>query len=102
MWSSTKAQTSDFAAPEASDFAAPANFTTGLLSPSDWGNASWIVGGSLLRTEFEVPPTPLGVERVSLFVSACQYYRLYLDGQRVGDGDGDGVGARELDVAWTK
>ena len=75
-----------------SAFATPANFTTGLLAQTDWGNATWIVGGSLLRTEFEVPEG--AVERVSLFVSACQYYMLYLDGRRVGD--------HELDVAWTK
>ena len=73
-------------------FAIPANFTTGLLVQADWGNATWIVGGSLLRTEFVVPDG--AVERVSLFVSACQYYMLYLDGRRVGD--------HELDVAWTK
>jgi hypothetical protein len=33
------------------------------------------------------------VGRVSVFVSGCQYYELYLDGGRVGDA--------ELDVAWT-
>ena len=31
---------------------------------------------------------------MSVFVSACQYYILYLDGSRVGD--------HELDVVWTK
>ena len=34
------------------------------------------------------------VGRASLFVSACQYVLLYLDGERVGD--------HELDVLWTK
>ena len=40
------------------------------------------------------PPASLSVGRVSAFVSACQYYLLFLDGKRVGD--------HELDVAWTK
>ena len=35
-----------------------------------------------------------GAGRVSLFVSACQYYVLFLDGKRVGD--------HLLDVVWTK
>ncbi len=87
---------------------ASASFTTGLLATSDWGAAEWIdagvctqsadltttgnCSGGLLRTEFTVAASGLG--RVSLFVSACQYYELYVDGQRVGD--------HQLDVAWTR
>ena len=48
----------------------------------------------MLRKEFTVAANATGFSRVSVFVSACQYYLLYLDGQRVGD--------RELDVVWTK
>lgn len=85
-------------------------FITGLLNSSDWGDAEWIdagactessdlttVGncsGGLLRTEFDVNSTALSLGRVSLFLSACQYYELYIDGNR--------VGTNELDVAWTR
>ena len=44
------------------------------------------------RKEFNVSSAELG--RVSLYVSACQYVILYLDGARIGD--------HELDVVWTK
>lgn len=74
---------------------APARFSTGLLSPADWSGASWIGGwrpGTLLRKDFVV--TSAETAYASVFVSACQYYLLYLDGVR--------VGARELDVAWTR
>ena len=84
-----------------SDFSAPANFTTGLLAQSDWGDAKWIIGGDkgeakMMRKEFTVDQdlTADKVGRVSLFVSACQYVLLYLDGVRVSD--------HELDVVWTK
>ena len=73
---------------------APALFATGLLAPADWEGAAWIGGwrpGTLLRKDFVVGAAPA---RASLFVSACQYYLLYLDGAR--------VGARELDVVWTR
>lgn len=84
----------------------PANFTTGLLHQSDWGEAKWItpnitedtagdsvVPGTLLRFDFDVP-ADLRVKRASALVSACQYYRLYVDGER--------VGRSELDVLWTR
>lgn len=84
-----------------SDFSTPANFTTGLLAQSDWGDAKWIIGGQkgearMLRKEFTVDSalTTEKVGRVSIFVSACQYVLLYLDGSRVGN--------HELDVVWTK
>ena len=75
---------------------APARFHTGLLAPEDWNGASWVGGrraGTLLRKDFTVVEgAPLA--HASVFVSACQYYLLYLDGVR--------IGARELDVAWTR
>lgn len=73
---------------------APARFNTGLLAPADWGGAAWLGAwrqGTLLRKDFNVTSAPT---RVSVFASACQYYLLFIDGQR--------VGARELDVAWTR
>jgi hypothetical protein len=75
----------------------PARFNTGLLTPSDWSGAGWIGGwraGTLLRKDFTVPAGSPPASRASLFVSACQYYLLYIDGVR--------IGARELDVAWTR
>lgn len=91
----------------------PAQFTTGLLSHSEWAPARWVhagactppamvehtalgfgnCSGGLLRKEFDVP-AGLDIGRVSVFVGACQYYELYLDGARVGD--------RQLDVTWTR
>jgi alpha-L-rhamnosidase len=87
------------AAPSPTAFAARANFSTGLLAQSDWGAAQWIIGGALFRHAFEIADTDAinsagAITRVSLFVSACQYYVLYLDGIRIGD--------HELDVVWTK
>ena len=75
---------------------APARFNTGLLAPADWRGAGWIGGwraGTLLRKDFTVVAGARAAH-VSVFVSACQYYLLYLDGVRVGE--------RELDVAWTR
>jgi hypothetical protein len=72
----------------------PARFNTGLLKQEDWGGAQWIAAwrpGTLLRKDFSVVSAP---SRISVFVSACQYYLLYLDGQR--------IGTNELDVAWTR
>jgi hypothetical protein len=43
-----------------------------------------------MRKDFSVDGT---VARASIFVSACQYYQLYLDGQLIGD--------QKLDVGWT-
>ena len=72
-----------------SPFSAAAAFTTGLLNRSDW-KATWIRGGAQLRKEFTVTQP---VARASLFVSACQYYRLSLDGSPIGD--------QVLDSPWT-
>lgn len=72
-----------------------ARFNTGLLTPSAWDEASWIGGwrsGTLLRKEFTVAAGSPSF--ISIFVSACQYYLLYIDGNRIGE--------RELDVAWTR
>jgi alpha-L-rhamnosidase len=68
-----------------------ASFTTGLLEKADWV-AEWIRGGTQCRTEFVVP-AGMVVHRASLFVAACQYYTLALDGQPVGD--------QVLDGPWT-
>ena len=75
----------------------PARFATGLLAPGDWGGAAWIGGwraGTLLRRDFTVAAGGAPAAFTSVFVSACQYYLLFIDGAR--------VGARELDVAWTR
>ena len=68
-------------------WAAPSKFTTGLLS--EW-RAKWIRGGTQMRRDFRVSAPP---HRATVFVSACQYYELYLDGKRIGD--------HMLDVGWT-
>lgn len=41
---------------------------------------------------------------MSVFVAACQFYELYLDGERVVDASvaNSGTGARILDMAWTQ
>ena len=74
-----------------------ATFTTGVLTQQEWAaaGARWIRGGSgctQMRKEFEVPAgvTPV---RATLFVAACQYYSLFLDGAAVGD--------QRLDSPWT-
>ena len=73
-----------------------ARFNTGLLSSTtDWSGANWIGGwraGTLMRKDFTVVAG--FVSRISVFVSACQYYLLYIDGVR--------VGTHELDVVWTR
>lgn len=59
-------------------------FSTGLLRASDWA-AEWVGGLNLLRASFEVDAsTAAALGRVSVFVSSCQYYELYLDGTRIG------------------
>ena len=74
---------------ERSPFSAAAAFTTGLLNRSDW-TAKWIRGGTQLRKEFTITQP---VSRASLFVSACQYYEISLDGLILGD--------QVLDSPWT-
>lgn len=71
--------------------AAEASFSTGLLEKTDWV-AEWIRGGTQCRTEFDVP-ADMVVRRASMFVAACQYYTLALDGRPVGD--------QVLDGPWT-
>ncbi len=66
------------------------NFTTGIFKQAEW-KARWIRGGTQMRRAFTVPPGV--VARATVFVSACQYYALTLDGQR--------VGRNQLDVGWT-
>lgn len=88
----------------------PAHFLSGLLSQYDWGNAQWIDAGiceetrdltttgtctgGLLQTTFELKSLNTKIGRAVLFVSACQYYQLFFDGQRIGE--------HELDVVWTR
>jgi hypothetical protein len=45
-------------------------------------------------TTYTICSSAADVGRVSIYVSACQYYELFLDGSRVGD--------HELDVVWTR
>ena len=70
---------------------APASFSTGLLHKHDW-KAEWIRGGTQCRIEFEIP-VGLAVQRASIFVAACQYHTLQLDGK--------GIGQDALNGAWT-
>ena len=65
------------------------SFTTGIFAQAEW-KARWIRGGTQMRRAFTVPPG--FVARATIFVSACQYYTLTLDGQR--------VGKNHLDVGW--
>ena len=81
---SVRTQARGAAAP--TEWAAAAGFSTGLLSQAEW-RGRWIRGGTQMRRTFEVSGP---VERATIFVSACQYYRLTLDGAR--------IGASELDV----
>jgi alpha-L-rhamnosidase len=72
----------------------PSYFTTGLLHHQDWNPAVWIRGGNgptQMRKDFEVKA--INITRATLFIAACQYYTLYLDGAVVGD--------QMLDGPWT-
>jgi hypothetical protein len=94
----------------------PAEFTTGLLAQSDWGSATWIDAGpcpeapgtwtpgahwlptascqgGLLRKDFTVSQQ---AARVTVFVSGCHYYELYLDGRRLG------AEAAGITNSWTR
>lgn len=101
MWT-TASTSSTASAAGAGAPSEPASFVTGLFAQADWGEAEWIdagacsesadltttgnCSGGLLRTEFEVPAaaggasssSSSGLTRASLFVSACQYYELYV------------------------
>ena len=75
-----------------------ATFTTGVLTQQEWAaaGAQWIRGGSgstQMRKEFEVPAAAARAARATVFVAACQYYTLLLDGAAVGD--------QRLDGPWT-
>lgn len=65
----------------------PAFFHTGLLDNLDW-KAKWICTkeisneSPLLRKDFSVEKS---VKQAYAFVSACGYYELYLNGEKVGD-----------------
>lgn len=82
-----------------------ARFQTGLMDQSDW-QAQWITGGNMYRTEVQVSGAMTdNATRATAFVSACQYYQLYVNGERVSDSAPSmgsvGYGPRELDVGWT-
>ena len=75
-----------------------ASFSTGVLTQQEWASAGarWIRGGSgstQMRKEFVVPAAG-APSRATLFVAACQYYTLLLDGAVVGD--------QRLDSPWTE
>ena len=64
--------------------AASSWFRTGLLRQGDW-QGSWIQGGTLARTSFNLSTARHGSTTTAIaFVSACQYYELYINGQRIG------------------
>jgi len=73
----------------ASPYSAPARFSMGLLSPSDW-KGKWIGGANQLRKEFTLPAPAV---RARVFVSGLGYYELRINGKKVGD--------HVLDPGWT-
>lgn len=82
------------AAGRATPWAAPAQWTAGLLSPQDW-QARWIAGVKdtppLLRREFTVAEKP--VARALAFVCGLGHFDLSLNGAKVGD--------HVFDPGWT-
>ena len=75
-----------------------ASFSTGVLTQPEWAaaGARWIRGGdgsTQMRKDFIVPAAG-APSRATLFVAACQYYSLLLDGAVVGD--------QRLDSPWTE
>jgi alpha-L-rhamnosidase len=76
---------------------ANATFTTGILSQQEWAaaGAQWIRGGNgstQMRKDFLVPAGGAPA-RATLFIAACQYYTLFLDGAVLGE--------QRLDGPWT-
>ena len=74
-----------------------ATFTTGILSQQEWAaaGARWIRAGSnntQMRKDFVVPAGGAPA-RATLFIAACQYYTLLLDGAP--------LGSQRLDGPWT-
>ncbi|MBE1606789.1 alpha-L-rhamnosidase [Actinopolymorpha pittospori] len=78
---------------EASDWAAPAAFETGLLSSEDWGGAVWVrhpaatgtdgpAPSPLLRKTFQLPPGD--IVRARLHACGLGFGEFHLDGERVG------------------
>lgn len=61
----------------------PATFGTGLLDESDWGGAHWIRGGKEYRKVFVVA-AGTSISRAALFIGACQYYNVWIDGVKIG------------------
>jgi len=87
------------ASPNAPVRSANATFTTGVIAPGEWetAGARWIrggVGSMQMRKEFTVPSSLGPVSRVTLFIAACHYYTLFLDGAP--------VGRQRLDGPWTE
>ena len=75
--------------PAAATCVARSTFTSGIME-GGWAaaGARWIRAGAnrtQMRKEFTVPAVPRGVARATLFVAACQYHALFLDGKPVGE-----------------
>lgn len=79
---------------KASDWSAPAQWTMGLLEPSDW-QASWIAlrtdtfpeltktyPAPYFRKEFQTNKT---IKQATVYISGLGFYELYLNGKKVGD-----------------
>ncbi|MCS7120133.1 MAG: family 78 glycoside hydrolase catalytic domain [Nitrososphaerota archaeon] len=66
-----------------------ATFETGILHQEEW-KARWISGGNLLRHRFILNGK---VKSARAYVSGLGYYELRINGEKVGD--------RHLDPAWT-
>jgi alpha-L-rhamnosidase len=73
----------------ASDYSHPASFDVALLAAEDW-TGKWIGGGNVLRKEVTLGSR---VVRARAYVTALGYYELRINGEKVGE--------RELDPAWT-
>jgi alpha-L-rhamnosidase len=72
----------------AGNYSAPARFEMGLLSRQEW-SGKWITGNELRRA-FRLDRK---VARARAYVTALGYYELRINGDKVGD--------RMLDPAWT-
>jgi hypothetical protein len=83
---------------QASAWSPPANWTMGVVKPSDW-QAQWIgaadtnIPSLLLRREFEVPRQPK-LKRALIAICGLGEYELTINGQKIGDDF--------LSPGWTK
>lgn len=74
-----------------SAYSTPANFTTGLLTNSDWNSAQWIKRDTKDNDDFTYfrkkanLPDKI-IKKAITYISACHSYELYVNGNFVGKG----------------